>query len=410
MYTLVSAIAKPRTGDRRWISVSIGSVALRELLATYSSVIATLNNSFLSANVAFNLSNLTASAALAQTFNQFLSANGSTALTTSNTLPTLSPKYAKYADGFRAGYKIEAVARDVSPDVVYPEEDKIDLLMSKPGVDYSLFFHNCLVNVNGFYHRIDAGAGGVTVRDGMKSQHISHEANIGILSFREMAPITCIPITDSMIYKQRNDQLMRDRAYVNLGIDVSNKTVMLVLGGYLHVLDPQTFYRVSDKAFAIDFGNLQLVDRFFESRKYIDLSSLGLAVSSRNADQVGIGDLYSDRSLTAYLKLSQTFFVVMDKPDIFVQRQALRAPPTPNLYYGPYLPVFPLIVGAGKVANYWYDFEDGMWSYSCVDSLHQNYLFRTTDYKNVGSVSNQRVPGDLERPSYAYLQQIGCDF
>jgi hypothetical protein len=408
MYELVSAIAKPLTGDGRWQAVDIGAVGMGALYATYARIVATLTNPFLPDLVALDFEDIRAQAGgLTKTFNQFLIDNAGAALPTSATLPVLDPKWALYNDAFKAGYKVTAIHPTASDGSGYPAAELTHLRLAKAGVDYTKFVKNCLVSVNGFYHPIDANARGVVVKWGNASAQSSGLNTIGIVSFRELGEVRQIPITPEMVYRQADTTDFKNRAYVNVGEDVSNKTLMLVLGGYLHVLDHQSFFRVNDRCVCVDFNNIPLFERIYESRRYINLASLDLAVSSRNPNLIAVSELLSDEVLTKYLTLPQSFFVVMDKTDIFVERQALRKTKMPDVFVSHVPPVWPVVVGHGKHTNFFASYEDQQWSINCRDTLRQNYLFKTTDARALLNISNARVPMKPVEHSQAFFLKVG---
>ena len=411
MYQLVSAIGKSLTGDRRWASVDISNTPLITLYKNYSEIIATLSNPSLTANVSLRFSAIQQKAGgLQTTFPQFLTANGNLTLPTSTTLPVLSTKYAHYNDGFRAGYTMTPIDSTASLTSPLQTSNKDWLLMTRDGIDYNQFYEYCLVNVNGFYHRTDVGPDGVMVVDGMKSNRMSHRNGIGIVSFSQIGALSFIPITAGMVYKQDPTQNLRDRCFINAGSDLSQKTVMLVLGGYLHVLDTKTFYRTGPQTFAIDFGNISYLDRFYQSKDYIDLSSLNLETTPKNKNQIALTDLFSDAAITAYCSLSQSFFVVIDNPDVFVEYEPLCAGKLPGMFVGYNRPDFPIATQQGKHPNYWHTYEDTQWAINIEDSLDKNYLYYTINVNNQVSLSDVQRTNTVAKNAPAWYVKIGSDF
>lgn len=393
MYQLVSAIAKPLAGDSRWRKVNIGDVPLHQLFSTYRKVIAVLSNNFFTHNVSFNTESIRARyGSSTLTFKNFLIENGNNTLYTLDTLPEINTRYARYADGFHAHYKIDPTHPTASFDSQMPPADKTWLRLTKAGVNYEHFYHSCLVNVNGFYHLTDYSVQAAYVVDGMKCAHKANRNELGILNFESVGKLSFISITDDMIYKQLEQQKLVSNCYVDTGVDLSTKSVMLVLGGYLHILDQRTFYRVSSSAFAIDFSNLPLLERYYESKDILDLTSLGLETSNANEDQVALQQLESDDCLRKYLTLSQSFFVVLDNPDIFMEEINLRASPFPGVYTAYTPPIYPLRVGAGRHESYWYSVEYGLYSVHCNATLRGTRLYDGVPRSAVISVANQVEP------------------
>jgi len=410
MYTLVQAVARPVGGGGRWTTIALGEMLLPVVFSTYDRILVTLANSYLSHYVSLDLADIRETYGSQDiTFNAVLAAVGNGTLPTSDTLPVLRTRYAKYNDVFQAGYKVQAVHPVAAPDTPMPAVDRTWLMLTKPGVDYNVAYESFLVSVNGFIHATDASADGVYVKEGMASRHRSGKAEMGLYSFKQLGKLSFVPIKDDMLYRQDPSQLYKDRIHVDIGMDVSNKTVMLVLGGYLHVLDERTFYRVSDSSFAVVFNNLPYIERFLNSRQYLDLSSMNVEISTDNPSHFSVEDLFSDFAIKAYMTLSQSFFVILDNPDIFVERKLLQGSKMPGLYISDDAPVYPLLDELGKMVNFGYQYETGLYSITTTDAYRHDYNFRTVDSRNALSLGDNRNPArPLANGDLQYLQ-IGAD-
>jgi len=410
MYTLVQAIAKPIGGGGRWTTIELGEMLLPVVFSTYDRILVTLANSYLSRYVGLDLAELRAEYGSQDiTFNAVLASIGDAALPTTDTLPLLRTRIALYNDAFEAGYKVQAVHPSAAPDTPMPASERTWLLLTRPETNYNHCYESFLVSVNGFIHATDASNDGLYVKEGMKSQQLSGKAELGIMSFRQLGKLRFVPITSDMVYRQDVNQQFKDRVHVDLGEDVGDKTVMLVLGGYLHVLDNRTFYRVSESGFAVVFNNLPYIDRFLNSRHYIDLSSMNVEISTDNPSHFAVDDLLSDAAIQAYLTLSQSFFVVLDNPDIFVERTLLQGSKLPGLYVSDIAPIYPLVDELGKMVNFGYQYETGQYSVTTTDAYRHDYNYRTVESRKALSLGDNRNPvrpltnGDLH-----YLQ-IGTD-
>lgn len=412
MYRLISAIAKNIEDDTRWRDVEIGDMPLRDIYATYSRVIAVVKDEFSPDNMSLDLAKIRKDVGgFSSTFDQFLLANGNQTLPTSSEVPIINTRYVEYADAFHAGYDVTNVAPGVSFDAALPEAEKTWLMLSKqfPQATYREMQKTVLPIVNGFLHKTDADENGFYVQDGMKSQMLSGSNLLGLMSFRDVGTFTILPIKPEMVYRQNDRQKLRNQCFIDTGVDVSQKIVLLSLGGYLHVLDEGTLFRVSDSAFCINFNNIPLVDRYYESCKYIDLSSLNVETSTNNPDQIGLTSLFSDDSIAAYCTLSQSFFIVLDKDDIFLDRIDLNEEPGPGDYSTVGLPIYPMILGHGKLANYWYVLEDGIYAISTYDTSIDRRMYDTTKIKDLTSVSNTNDSYKSTEKSKAHFLRIGCD-
>lgn len=411
MYQYISAISKLLDGNKQYVTEDISNVPLNTLFTLYSKVIVILSNPFLPNNVAIDLETIrTTTGSLQITLNEFLIQNGNTTLEALPNIPTLVPRYAKYNDGFRAGYKIAPINPRAAPDTQLPLVDKSWLHLTQPNVDYDLFYKSCLVTVNGFFHLTDSDTTGVYVIDGMKSALKSKQNQLGIYSFREIGALSFVPIIPDMIYKQNVNQPYKNDVYLDIGVDVSNKTIVLVIGGYLHVLDNKTFSRVGLSTFKLNVGNLPMLERYYESEPYLDFSTLPLSMTIRNPKQLGIPDFFSDENIVAYLTLSQSFFVILDNPDIFVNRIPVDKTTLPDMFVSYRKPEYPLIVGVGKAANYWSTYEDGQYSVTCRDTMRCNFIFNTIDPTVVNSVGDNLTPNEPLAHSNPYFLEIGSAY
>ena len=407
MYQYISSMSKIINGNKEWVSDNITNNTLETLLTTYSKVILTLSNVFLPANVSVDfLSLLEGYSDLTITLNQFLINNGNNTLPTITTIPSYIEKYAKYVDAFKAGYTITPYNTNKSVTSQDAQSDKNSICLTKDNLDYNLFYNNCLVNVNGFFHMTDTDGKGIYVYNGMTSVFKSKLNNIGIYNFTDIGNIQLVPITSEMIYKQYQTQKYSDYTSINLGIDISNKTVMLVLGGYLHIFDDITFKAINSKAFNIYFNNLPLLDRYFESNKYLDLSSLGLSKSHNNKNQISVKELYSDAVIEKYLTLSQSFFVIIDNENISLTKIPVRNTGLPDMYVSYIKPQDPLVVQSGRIINYWDVFEDGQWSLTCNDSMVPNLIYDTVDALNENSVDNSVISTQPFIEQHPYFLKI----
>lgn len=410
MYSLVSAIAKSFATQGRWESLDISTLTFEQLYTQYIKVTAVLTNPFVTGQVALNLADIQAMVGdTTQTFSEFLTANGNTTLPTTTPVPVLDTQYVHYKDAFRAGYSVQPVGPTQAPDAPLPPADKTWLFLSKAGVDFNFFYANCLVSVNGYIHRLTANSTGAWVIDGMKTARNVNQNQIGILNFQKVSPFTVVPVTPSMIYKQSSGQLYRNQMRINLGQDLSQKTVALVLGGYLHILDAKTLYRIGQTQVAIDFNNFPLIERYYESRKFLDYSSLPFNRSTINAAQLDVNDFLSDANLLAYMQLSQTFFVILDNVEIFKDEQFVQSAQMPGMLVAYEEPVYPLVNGIGKLGDYWSTYEDKQWSVTVVDNFWQRRAFKTLNLLEQEGISDNRITTDPVRHSKAHFLVIGTD-
>ena len=150
-----------------------------------------------------------------------------------------------------------------------------------------------------------------------------------------------------------------------------------------------------------------MVNRYYESINYINIDSVLAGTPPVNPNQVVIADLTTPTAIAAWLALSQTFFVAIDNPEVYMQKQAIKRIGTPNQYITYQKPTSPLVLALGRQPPYWDVQDDRQWLLSVYDNNIGNLLYYTTTSGVSTSGSCQPgTPGNLQE---AFLLEIGCD-
>ena len=267
-----------------------------------------------------------------------------------------------------------------------------------------------MVSVNGFWHRTDTDGQYVYVLDGGKSLLKSRANNVGFTSFEKIGKVTTVPITENMIYKLDDGDFISRRAYFDLGdVDTTNKTVMVVIGGYLYLPEPAFVRQYSDASWMVDFNGVPLLERYFESLRYLDMESLGLTKFINNPEQINTPEFFSDAHFTKYLTMSQSFFVIVDTPRIYTSRHFLRHNNYPGMFTTYSEPTYPLLTSNGKVSEYWKSYEDGHWSVNVTDAWWHNRQAMSINKKDIVTMTDANTPYQTYYNSNGYLLEMGAD-
>lgn len=420
MYTPVSMLRVRRGINKRWEDVSVDSTAVNVLMRDYRSIYVRVS---LPATAGLRVLDMEQFAAryadytgtLAQMFTDFADESAIEISTPMN----LSTKVARFKDGRQAGYRSTAVHPTLGLNAPAQTRDDLFIERASPQVDYDSFIRYCMVSVNGFYHMIETdGSTGVWVKGGGKSRIISSQSQFGIYSFSSIGALSYIPITDGMLHKRLSPEMQAGTApvdpfskigFIKLPQSMLNKTPIVVLGGYLFTPDSPVVSRVSDDEIQIDFQQIPMLARYYESKHYLDMSSLGLDSSEQNPSVISIDQLLSDEVLMKYMTLSQSFVVLVDTPELFVNRYFVRKTGTPGVHESYQDPKYPLLAGLGRMPEYWSVHEDGVWSLSCYDSWNRNKAFNTARPLLLGNASDASLPYDPELYYGACLVEIGRD-
>ena len=383
MYALQKTYCKVKDYTRNWIEISSSSMKLKDLYQKYSIIYLVLKEPFSDRLVGFNLDKIKPTYFTSNlTVSQFLIQQGNVTLSIDFPAKNFSKHYAKHADAFHAGYKISAINIAWNADAPLTREEKPDLRLTRPNTDYGLFNKHALINVNGFFHYVDANETGVYVLDGMKSCIQSNSNLCGILSFYDVCELKTIPITEELIYRRTPNTPLFKECLFKLNEDLSDKSIALVIGGYLHFLDQRIVTLVGTNVIRFNFNTIPLMERYYESKKFIDLSSLPIE-KVEETGAISIASLRSDEVLTKYITLSQSFIVIFDNDEMFIETESLKQTPNRNSVVSVTPPIYPVVGGYGKIMNPWYRVEEELYSLNMKENHRTNFVVNSIPGKDV---------------------------
>lgn len=410
MYSLVSALTLENTTDAQYTVTDVSNTPINLLYSLYSEIYLTLSNPYLASNVFVNMEDVRAQlAGYSGLISQWLGNIGNMTLPTIDQLPSAGVLYARYSDATRAAYKFDLNKVGFQIPLNYPSALLPDLKISRPGygTDLTLINKNCLTTVNGFLHPTDSDGTTSYILSGAQTMRRSNNNNVGILSFLDIGTVQTLPIDTTQIYADASNtgSTLAHKTYLYLNQPIAGKTVMLSLGGYLVPPQENLFYQVGNNTFCLHTSALPLLERYFESSPYIDLSSLGLDPYPYGPTAINAPQFLSDAVLTKYLQLPQSFWIIVDTPRLIFTPQYIEASKLPGSFISGTMPNNPLIVGYGRMAEYWSVYEDGQYSLHVDNSFLLNYSFSTNPVGNTGNVNSATLPWRpyVQSPGYTLL-------
>lgn len=418
MYQYRYALGKALPDSMQWTSFDLDAYPLNQVLLHYRQVYVGVFNPYTQKEEYFVLDQLaTQLTPISMTFSEWLTQIGNQSLPTQTGKVKPKRSTVKRKDLVKAGWKMTPVTKLGAKDAPETNQDRDWLFLEKPGVEPLDCFRNAMVSVNGYYHRLDGSAQGVWVADGMKTIKHAKANHLSLLSFKEVGSIQYLDFTEDMIYNPAPEGKLYDRCFVQLPEgSLNNKTIILSLGGYLHIQDWLTFRHVGESLIEIDFKNLPLLKRIHESMDKIDLSSLPLT-DGYTLDHLSLEDMTSDAFIKAYLKLPQSFIVVLDAPEVFVERHNVMALPSPGAYISFIEPKWPMVYGHGKAGEFWDVYDHGEWALRLPESAYYRRNYTTTSQSVLGhpaaldggqlSVNAAALAGQRTEFSKAWLLEIG---
>lgn len=411
MFTLVRAYGIEKTPGSIWKDYNqnntFDTITCVQMFSLFEDLYFELSTTFLTDSIFVNFNDFRAKFnASSQTLNQMLGEYSQNDLNFLTSIPQYTVQTVEFSDAFRVGYKIQTQAPGLHPTSIVDPNQKTEIRMKRPNTDMRHFYENCLVTVNGYFHRLDTDDENVFVLDGGKSLLQSRQNQIGILNFQNIGKVKTIPITASMIYKQNEDSFLSRKAYFDVPGDLTNKTVLAVIGGYLYLPKNKTLTRVNDNVFCIDFSTVPVLERYYDSSVYLDLKALNIEATPNRPDLISVSDFFKDSNFMKYLTLSQSFFVIVDANNLSFATSEVRQSKIPGTFITYKEPKDLLITNIGKTAEYWKQYEDGQWVMTVEKSYYFNRLLQTQDPPTIITVNSKEAPYRRYYPSQGTLLSI----
>lgn len=395
MYTYLDSVVLSRTIGAQWSSMDLQDTIVNQIYQAYSKTYIRLSNPMLVDPIWIDMAELAqAYGSYMDTLNQMLVVLEDTSLT-AVTPPSTEVKIVKYADAFRTSYKIDMVntGRPVPPN--FPVGDIRDLKLTRPvyKTDTTLIHDYCLVSVNGIIHPTDKDDEFGYVLEGATSFRKVRDNHLGIHSFLDIGKLTKYQLQADAITTDPEQSLYNNLRF-SIPADITNKSVFLVLGGYLVFLDESNFNHIGDNVFHLNLSGLQLAERILESSQYIELHKyLDIPTSLANESLVNITELFTDEMILKYLQLPFTFLVTVDVANLLVESIEIRSCNIPGMftaYNGEHV-TYPLLTGHGKIAEYWSRYDEGFYSVTVGDPLYRNYVISYKPLWQQSVINNSAV-------------------
>lgn len=409
MYEYISSRVLPRQTNAQWIDKDISQSIVRDLYVQYSEIYLKLSRDGEEVFVDFNQLR-TQYATYSNRLSVLLQAIGNLGLDTVPSFPEGVNAFAIYQNAFRVGYSAKLADKGVYRAPGYPREafNDIELTRDKYPTDLSLLHTHCVLSINGYYHMTETDNTKAWIVDGAKSTRAADNAHIGILSFLQVGALHKEKIEIANIEPSIPGKLIYEGAIIRTTTPVVNKSFFMVIGGYLVFPHPDVFWQISDNSFGLRLKDLRYLERISESLRYIDLTPLELSTSPIHKNLLNVEELTSDVVVKKYLTLSQSFFVSVDTPSMFVNKKFLRQMKAPGIFSAFQEPRYPLIMGSGRAVEYWKVNEGHYWSVSASDSFYRNYIF---DREQRHLLSNVTPANSFDRPffySQGLMLEIGA--
>lgn len=407
-YEIISAIGKVKDVDAHWEEVDLNNVPLATLYRRYEIIRATLKNIFTKKSGIANIDDFEYLVPNGQTFKQYIASGlGNKAIPLTPGEARISKRGLLYREALSNGFKVVPVEKGKLPDGRLDLKDNYDdLFITKEGVNPIDMQKHTLITVNGYVHQSDANSKGLWVEGGYTTIKKRKKQCIGVISFEHLGPLQQVPIKADMISKLNENVSLYRETVVDFGVDCSDKTIILVLGGFMHCLDYDVFTQISDSAIKIKWGNIPLLER-------IHLSTLDLTFDYNVYDtrygetNAHVGDVYSDAFIRAYLTSPYSFIVVLDNKEVFKDITYPRQRGIPNSYIVEQVPQLPMMSHLGKFEEYVPVRDGDDIELVTADCQYLPRLYNRTGKLDEDTYRNDaRRPHDRHRRAYAYFYNL----
>lgn len=401
MYKFVRSYLKRKSSNIPYTNVDIQEVTLKNLFGDYIDGWIELSNPALTENVFLTLNRLrrdNVPVRLDLTFNRFLGSLGNLSLDTVDDEPQYQTGIVQARDAVQAGYSVNMCEPNQAADTGGVVTNKTNLVITKSYGDITRLNNNTLITVNGMVHRSFPRRGGLEVIDGGKSWLHAQEMLCGVISFEEVGTVTQVPIKAEMIHRPTPATPHASSVIVDLEVDLVDKSVILVLGGYMYV-QPSWLKIVSasNGTIKIDLSALDLPTCFMNSYELIDIEHLGFSKTELDKTSGGISvqKATSDICVKGWLTCPQSFVVVIDTPVLTTQTRSLHHTGVYGSFEYHENPYLPLRDHFGRLSEYWVKQQGRAWIVQMLRPSYYSRIDYTADPQFVSTV-NKTIPYHAE--------------
>ena len=367
MYQYVKSFLKPVGVNQSYQDINVSLMTLGDIYKNFIDGYIELSNTAIDGNVFLSVEDLKSCDLPKRdnlTFEYWLSYIGNRSLPTTDTRVEFTTKKISHRDALQAGYDLMICSRDAHYDANLPQSEKKDLYLTKSTGAIGLLRTRSLVSVNGHLHPHRSYYRGICVLGGGESTPAAGNFLCSITSFATIGDVSFVPFTQSMIHRYAPATPYSQQAIIDTTVDLSDKTVMLSLGGVLvtsskviEVVNPE------NGIIKLNLSRFDIVDAIYQSVGKINLESLGILDENSLANNYRFARamLLSDEVVLKYLQLVQTFLIVIDNPNVQITKEPVSRTGIAGKFEVKYNPTLPLVDDTGRIVEYWVDSQNDGW-------------------------------------------------
>jgi len=313
-----------------------------------------------------------------------------------------------------AGYKfnITKIGENVYDELAYYHKENFpDVELKRPGIDteLSLLHNKALLTVNGYVYPTVYQDERLFIPNATKSMLKSRSNNIGILSFNKLAGNSIKHKITAAMVTAESPTSMYEKAIITFNTDIDYP--ILVICGYMVFEDPEVFYRVSSNSFALRLDRLNYIEKLYELQRQRDIfKELDIPVSPNNPSLIDASIARADITITKFLSSFNSFLVELPVSNLEIKKIFLEHSTVPGNFRTEIEPVYPIIVGYGKIAEYIKKKNnDNKYTVYINDAYYNQHLFSSMSIDEIRVYNDHRVVGNTYRLSQAFFLDISTE-
>ncbi len=383
MYRFVSSYLKPKAVSQSYQNVDISLMTIDDIFNNYLDGYIELSNPALEDNIYLTLDEfkrIKLPYRLDHTFEYWLSYIGNKNIFASTTRTNYVSSMVKARNILQSSYQFSLCNRVYPPDSVMPVGDLNDLYIHKSDVNKTALQNRSLVSINGFMHPTVPYYDGIAAVGGGSQHKMIGNLTATLLSFASIGDINQYPIKSEHLNRYKAGYPLSDKAVIDTGIDLTNKSIIVSIGGYPLIAN-ELVSVLSDVGgvIKIDTRRFDLIRHINNQVGLINLEPLGIVVpeADKGLPPLSAKGLLSDIITRQYLTLPQSFVAVIDTPLLTLEKEIVSSTGLRDRHVSMSEPNLPIMDSYGRIVDYWIVPENGPYAICTANDYYRHYNYET---------------------------------
>lgn len=320
----------------------------------------------------------------------------------------MTQKHFNYQLANTAGYKFNIckIGFNNYDELAYYHKDNFpDIEITRPNTftEMSIIHNKSLVSINGYIYPTELINDRLFIANATKSMLKSRTNHIGMISFNKLdTPIIKKPININMVTSEAPFTLY-EKAIITFDEEI--QTPILMICGYMVFENPEFFYRVSDRSFALRLDRLNYIEKLYELNRCRDIfTELNIPTSINNPSVIDAGVARSDAAIISFLTSFNSFLVSLPITGLDLNKIYLEHSNVPGNFRTEVEPTMPILVGYGKIGEYFKKKNnDTKWTVYLDDAYYNQHLISNGTFSDIQLYNDHRIPGSTYRLTQAYF-------